>query len=232
MSPQPAVVTPTYNEAENIEPFVRRVFQAVPHATLWLVDDGSPDGTADIASGLDGRWGPVRVIRRSGKLGLGSAYRAGFAATLEAGHDPICQMDADLSHDPADLPRLIAAPTDLALGSRYVPGGGTRNWPLSRKLISRGGGLYARLWLGLPYRDPTGGFKCWRADCLRAVDMSQVRSEGYVFQVEATYRAHKRGFVIQELPIVFTEREAGDSKMNPAIAREAAWRVPALRWRR
>lgn len=232
MDPRPAVVTPTYNEAENIERFARAVFAALPGVTLFVVDDGSPDGTADLVAALDGGPGAVHVIRRAGKQGLASAYRAGMGAALDAGFDPIFQMDADLSHDPADLPRLAAAGADLALGSRYVAGGGTRNWPRSRKLISRAGGTYARLVLGLPVRDPTGGFKCWRAECLRAIDLMDVGSEGYVFQVETTWRALKRGFSVVEVPIVFTERAAGASKMSAAIAREAAWRVPALRLRR
>ena len=232
MSATPAVVTPTYNEAENIEIFARRVFEALPDATLFVVDDGSPDGTADLVEALDGVLGSVRVLRREGKQGLASAYKLGMGTALEAGHDPILQMDADLSHDPADLPRLAAAKADLAIGSRYVPGGGTRNWPLSRKLISRCGGIYARAMLGMPYRDPTGGFKCWRAACLEAVQLQEVGSEGYVFQIETTWRAYRRGFSIVEVPIVFTERIAGASKMNAGIAREAAWRVPALRLRR
>jgi len=228
----PAVVTPTYNEAENIEHFARRVFEALPEATLIVVDDGSPDGTAELVEALDGELGCVRVIRREGKQGLASAYKAGLSAALEAGHDPIFQMDADLSHDPADLPRLAATQADLVIGSRYVPGGGTRNWPLSRKLISRCGGFYARTVLGMPFRDLTGGFKCWRAACLRDIELQDVRSEGYVFQVETTWVAFQRGFVIMEVPIIFTERELGASKMSAGIAREAAWRVPALRLRR
>ncbi len=232
MSPTPAVVTPTYNEAENIETFAKRVFEALPDATLFVVDDGSPDGTADMVGALDGVLGRVRVLRREGKQGLASAYKLGMSTALEAGHDPILQMDADLSHDPADLPRLAAANADLAIGSRYVPGGGTRNWPLSRKLISRCGGIYARAVLGMPYRDPTGGFKCWRAACLEAVRLQEVGSEGYVFQIETTWRAYRRGFSIVEVPIVFTERVAGASKMNAGIAREAAWRVPSLRLQR
>ncbi len=232
MPATPAVVTPTYNEAENIEAFARRVFEALPEATLFVVDDGSPDGTGDMAEALDGVLGSVRVLRREGKQGLASAYKLGMGTALEAGHDPIFQMDADLSHDPADLPRLQAGHGDLAIGSRYVLGGGTRNWPLSRKLISRCGGFYARAVLGFPYRDPTGGFKCWRARCLQAIDLQEVGSEGYVFQVETTWRAYKRGFAIVEVPIVFTERAAGASKMSAGIAREAGWRIPALRFQR
>jgi len=231
MTSRPAVVTPTYDEAENIETFARRVFEALPGATLIVVDDGSPDGTADLAQALDGQGGAVRVLRRAGKQGLASAYRAGMGLALDEGFDPIFQMDADLSHDPADLPRLLDARSDLALGSRYVTGGGTRNWPLSRRVISRGGSAYARLWLGMPYRDLTGGFKRWSAACLRGIDLQDVGSEGYVFQVETTFRAWKRGWSIAEVPIVFTERAAGASKMSAAIAREAAWRVPALRLR-
>ncbi len=232
MPPTPAVVTPTYNEAENIETFAQRVFEALPSATLFVVDDGSPDGTADMVEALDGKLGNVRVLRREGKQGLASAYKLGLGTAVEAGHDPVLQMDADLSHDPADLSKLCDARADLAIGSRYVPGGGTRNWPMSRKLISRCGGFYARLVLGMPYRDPTGGFKCWRAACLREIELEEVGSEGYVFQIETTWRAYQRGFSIVEVPIVFTERIAGSSKMNAGIAREAAWRVPALRLRR
>lgn len=228
---KPAIVIPTYNETANLEALVTRVRAALPDAHLLVVDDASPDGTGDLAAALGERLGGIQLHRRAGKLGLGSAYREGFALALAGGFDPIFQMDADLSHDPADLPRLAALGVDLALGSRYVEGGGTRNWPLRRRLLSRGGTTYARLWLGMPYRDLTGGFKCWRAACLAAIDLGTVRSEGYVFQVETTWRAHLRGFRVGEIPIVFTEREGGVSKMSGRIATEAAWRVPALRFR-
>lgn len=235
----PALVTPTYNERDNLEHLVLQVREALPETTLYVVDDGSPDGTGQLAEQLGERLSGIHVIHREGKLGLGSAYREGFARALADGHDPIFQMDADLSHDPRDLPRLLAlcAPqgtdsgADLALGSRYVPGGGTRNWPLRRRILSRAGTAYARLLLDLPYRDLTGGFKCWRARCLQGIDLSTVRSEGYVFQVETTLRAFRRGFHIRELPIIFTERSTGRSKMSTRIACEAAWRVPALRLR-
>ena len=225
----PGVVVPTYDEAENLETLIRGIRAAVPDAHVVVVDDASPDGTGAIAESLNDALGNITVLHRSGKAGLGAAYRAGFAKALELGLDPICQMDADLSHDTADLPRLIAAPGALRLGSRYVPGGGTRNWPLIRRLISRGGTFYARFWLGLPYKDLTGGFKCWSAEALQAIALQTVGSEGYVFQIETTWRAASLGFEISEVPIVFTERIAGQSKMNSRIAREAVWRVPLLR---
>lgn len=227
---KPVVVTPTYNESANLENLVIRVRQALPDAQVVVVDDASPDGTGRLAEDLDRRMGGIHVIHRAGKLGLGSAYREGFGLALAEGFDPIFQMDADLSHDPADLPRLLAQDADLVLGTRYMKGGGTRNWPLQRKIISRGGTTWARAWLGLPYRDLTGGFKCWRAATLRAIDLPRVRSEGYVFQVETTWRACQAGFRVVEAPIIFTERLAGVSKMNPRIAVEAAWRVPVLRF--
>ena len=223
------VVVPTYDEAANIEALIRGIRTSVPDAHVVVVDDGSPDGTGRLAEALNEQLGGITVLHRTEKAGLGAAYRAGFAKALEMGLDPICQMDADLSHDTADLPRLIEAPGSVRLGSRYVPGGGTRNWPWLRRFISRGGTLYARIWLGLPHRDLTGGFKCWSADALRAIDIETVGSEGYVFQIETTWRASCLGFEISEVPIVFTERIAGESKMNSRIAREAVWRVPLLR---
>lgn len=223
-----AVVTPTYNERENLPSFVERVRKAMPGIEIIVVDDASPDGSGELAEDLGRAHGGVQVIHRAAKLGLGSAYREGFSLALSQGFDPIFQMDADLSHDPSDLPRLEAAGVELALGSRYVQGGGTSGWPLRRKIISRSGSLYARTVLGLPYRDLTGGFKCWRARCLDAIGIRELKSEGYIFQVETTLRAHQRGFEIREVPILFTERAMGVSKMNPRIALEAAWRVPAL----
>jgi dolichol-phosphate mannosyltransferase len=226
-----AVVTPTWNERENLPVLVERVLAVLPDATVVVVDDGSPDGTAELARGLGHGSRRVEVLERSGKTGLGSAYRAGLTFALERGFDPIFQMDADLSHDPVDCLRLAGAGSDLALGSRYVPGGSTRGWPAARLLLSKVGSVYARGILGLPYRDLTGGFKCWRAACLHAVDPASVRSEGYVFQVETTLRAHRMGFFVREIPIVFSERAHGASKLSPVIALEAAWRVPVLRVR-
>lgn len=223
------VVTPTYNERDNVETLIRGLRAAAPGIEVLIVDDGSPDGTADLARTLGESLGGVRVLQRPGKAGLASAYVDGFRAALAAGAERVVQMDADLSHDPADVPRLMEAGADLALGSRYVSGGGTRNWPLHRRALSRFGSAYARACLGLPYSDLTGGFKCWDGALLGRILEDPVRSEGYVFQVEMTLRAHRLGATIREVPIVFTERRAGASKMNMAIALEAATRVPALR---
>lgn len=221
-----AVVVPTYNEAENVAALVEGVRRHLPDARVLVVDDASPDGTADVAAraGAD-------VLRRVGPRGLGPAYRDGFARALADGFDPILQMDADLSHDPADLPRLVdaLADADLALGSRWVDGGGTVAWGLGRRVLSRFGSGYARAWLGMPHRDLTGGFKAWRAATLEALNPATLRADGYAFQVEATWRAHRLGARIVEVPIVFTERRAGASKMSGRIALEAAWRVPGLR---
>ncbi len=220
------VVVPTYNEAANIAAMVHAVRSHAPDLTVLVVDDESPDGTADLACAAG-----AEVLRRSGPRGLGHAYRAGFAAALAGGYDPIFQMDADLSHDPADLPRLAEALSgaDLVLGSRWVAGGGTVAWGAGRQALSRLGSAYARLCLGLPYRDLTGGFKGWRASALKEANIGQSRSGGYAFQVEATWRAHAQAARIVEAPIVFTERRAGASKMSRRIVLEAAWRVPALR---
>ncbi len=227
----PALVVPTYNEGENLPLLITKLRSTMPDMTVFIVDDASPDGTGQIAEDLANSLGSIHVLHRSAKRGLGSAYREGFNLALEAGHDPLFQMDADLSHDPAVLPAMLELDADLVLGSRYVPGGGTQNWPLSRRLISRLGCTWARIWLDLPYRDLTGGFKCWRASCLRALDLSGMASEGYVFQVETTWRAHQLGFSIVQTPITFVERTMGRSKMNFLIAAEAAWRVPSLRFR-
>ncbi|MDP2317109.1 MAG: polyprenol monophosphomannose synthase [Pseudomonadota bacterium] len=221
-----AVVVPTYNEAENIGPLVRALRDALPGVHVLVVDDASPDGTAAAAEAAD-----AVVLRRVGPRGLGPAYRDGFARVLAEGFDPIVQMDADLSHDPADLPRLLAAlaGADLVLGSRWVEGGGTVAWGLGRRALSRFGSTYARGWLGVPHRDLTGGFKAWRAGTLAKVNPATLHADGYAFQVEATWRAHQLGARIVEVPIVFTERRAGASKMSWGIAVEAAWRVPGLR---
>lgn len=218
-----AVVIPTYREAGNVARVVAAVRGALPGAVILVVDDASDDGTADLAEAAG-----AEVLRREGARGLGPAYRAGFARALDRGWDPVFQMDADLSHDPDDLPRLDLD-ADLVLGSRWVPGGGTRNWGLGRRLLSRFGSAYARAWLDLPFRDLTGGFKRWRAELLRRVDPASLVSDGYAFQVEATLRAARVGARIVEVPIVFTERTAGASKMSAAIALEAALRVPRLR---
>lgn len=220
------VVVPTRNEAASIRALVAQVRAAVPGARILVVDDRSPDGTAALA-----REAGAEVLERDGPRGLGRAYRDGFAHALAAGWDPIVQMDADLSHDPADVPRLVAAleRADLVLGSRWTAGGGTVDWSLGRRVLSRFGSLYARAWLGLGVRDATGGFKAWRAATLAGIDPATLRAEGYAFQVEATWRAVQRGARVVEVPIVFTERRAGASKMSARIALEAAWRVPGLR---
>jgi dolichol-phosphate mannosyltransferase len=232
------LILPTYNEAENIEAVVRASLDRLeeaggPHAVL-IVDDNSPDGTGEIADRLARELDPVRVLHRPAKQGLGRAYLAGFEVALDEGAELVLEMDSDFSHDPADLPRLIAAAgaADLVLGSRYVPGGGVVNWGFMRRALSRGGSAYARILLGLPVRDLTGGFKCFNARVLRSIDLTGVHADGYGFQIEMTYRAVKAGFTVTEVPILFRERRVGQSKMTPRIALEAVWKVPALRLRR
>jgi dolichol-phosphate mannosyltransferase len=232
------LILPTYNEAENVEAVVRAALDrlattGLPH-TVLVVDDSSPDGTGRIADRLAEQLEQVRVLHRPGKQGLGRAYLDGFAMALENGADLIMEMDADLSHDPADLPRLIAAAgaADLVIGSRYVPGGGVANWGFVRRALSWGGCAYARLLLGVPVRDLTGGFKCFNRRVLEALDLSRVHADGYGFQVELTYRAVQAGFTVTEVPILFRERRVGQSKMTVRIALEAVWKVPALRLRR
>ncbi|HEX8689720.1 MAG TPA: polyprenol monophosphomannose synthase [Solirubrobacterales bacterium] len=227
----PWLVLPTYNEAANIEAFVAAARAKLPGtARVLIVDDNSPDGTGEIAERL-AREESVEVLHRPRKEGLGPAYVAGFRRALAAGAGLVLEMDADFSHDPAYLPRLLeaSAHADLVLGSRYVDGGGVSEWTAVRRAISRGGSVYARLVLGLDVRDVTGGFKCFRREVLEAIDLDAVRSRGYAFQVELTYRAVCLGFDVVEVPIVFRDRRAGKSKMGLAIAAEAAWRVPALR---
>jgi dolichol-phosphate mannosyltransferase len=231
------LILPTYNEADNLEPLVRAVLPqldgtALPH-TILVVDDGSPDGTGEIADRLAADLSPVRVLHRARKQGLGRAYLAGFELALDAGADLVMEMDADFSHDPRDVPRLIAAAgaADLVLGSRYVPGGGVENWGLRRRLLSRGGCAYARVLLGIPVRDLTGGFKCFNRRVLEAIDLADVRADGYAFQIELTYRAVRAGFRVAEVPILFRERRDGASKMTARVTLEAVWKVPALRLR-
>lgn len=221
-------VTPTWNEADNLPALVRGLRRAWPGVRVLVVDDASPDGTAECARALD-QSGDVQVLERPRKLGLASAYVAGFQQALAWGADRVVQLDADLSHDPADLPRLVRVDAGLVLGSRYVPGGGVRRWPLRRRVLSRFGSWYASAWLGGAVRDWTGGFKCWEAGLLAQVLTRQVRAEGYAFQVELTLRALRAGARVVEVPITFTERREGRSKMSPRIAVEAAWVVPALR---
>jgi dolichol-phosphate mannosyltransferase len=223
------LILPTYDEAASLAGVVEgaRAALAGEDLRVLVVDDASPDGTGALAHALG-----AEVVHRERKLGLGSAYVAGFARALAEDAELVCQMDADGSHDPADLPRLVAlarAGADLALGSRYVPGGGVAGWHRARRAISRAGCLYARTVLRVPVRDLTGGLKTWRAGALRAIEPSSVRSQGYAFQVELTYRALRRGLRVVETPITFRERAAGRSKMTARIALEAAWLVPALR---
>ena len=230
------LIIPTYNEAENVAGIVEaagsQLAQAAPAGFRVLsVDDNSPDGTGAIAQELADRHDWVEALHRPGKAGLGQAYIAGFAHAMANGADLLIEMDADFSHDPRYLPSLIAAArdADLVLGSRYVAGGGVRDWGLLRRMISRGGGTYARLILGVPVRDLTGGFKCIRRAVLEAIDLPSVRAEGYVFQIEVTYRAILAGFRVREIPIVFTDRTAGSSKMSSQIALEAMLLVPVMK---
>lgn len=236
MTPRTWVVIPTYNEAVNVERIVRatgsELDRVCPHDyRILVVDDQSPDGTGAIADRLGEELGTVEVLHRAAKTGLGHAYLAGFSYALERGAEFLCEMDADFSHDPRYLAGLLDAITDadLVLGSRYVKGGGVRDWGLARRIISRGGGLYARLILGVDVRDLTGGFKCIRRQVLETIDLPSVRAEGYVFQIEVTYRAVLAGFRVKEIPIVFHDRRAGSSKMSTRIALEAIWLVPRLR---
>jgi dolichol-phosphate mannosyltransferase len=235
--PSAWLILPTYNEAQNLEPMVQAVLPRLAHggatATLLVVDDASPDGTGRIADRLAGDLPEVQVLHRTSKDGLGRAYLAGFQRALDGGADLILQMDCDFSHDPADIPRLMdaAGAADVVLGSRYVPGGGVENWALRRRIQSRGGCAYARLILGVPVRDLTGGFKCWNRRALEAIDFDGVDAHGYGFQIEMTYRAVKAGLTVTEVPIVFRERREGQSKMTAWITLEAVWMVPALRLR-
>ena len=231
------LILPTYNEADNLENMVRsalpRLAEAAPEHRILVVDDNSPDGTGDIADRLAAELPEVEVLHRPGKQGLGRAYLAGFARALEGGADLMMEMDCDFSHDPADLPRLIRAAddADLVLGSRYVPGGGVERWGLVRRALSRWGSLYAQILLGLPVRDLTGGFKCFRRQVLERLDLDGIAADGYGFQIEVTYRAVQAGFRVVEVPIVFRDRRVGQSKMSARIALEAVWKVPALRVR-
>jgi dolichol-phosphate mannosyltransferase len=236
MPPAVWIIVPTYDEAASIERLLRGVAAVLAEAApsdhrILVVDDGSPDGTAAIARRVGEELGVVELLERRTKGGLGQAYLAGFAHALAAGAQLVCEMDADLSHDPRHLPALLEAAerADVVLGSRYVPGGGVTDWGLVRRLISRGGCIYARAILGLPQRDLTGGFKVLHRRVLEAIELGSVRSQGYVFQIEITYRAVLAGFRVEEVPIVFRERDAGTSKMSARIALEAMWRVPGLR---
>jgi dolichol-phosphate mannosyltransferase len=224
---QVLVVIPTYNERENLGPIVARLHGALPEAHALVVDDGSPDGTGQLADEMAAADERVHVMHRTEKAGLGAAYVAGFGWALDRDYGVIVEMDADGSHAPEDLPRLLDALTDadLALGSRYVPGGRVVNWPKYRELISRGGGLYSRIALGAKIRDITGGFKAFRREVLEKINIASVASQGYCFQIDLTWRTIEAGFEVVEVPITFTERAVGESKMSGSIVREALWRV-------
>jgi dolichol-phosphate mannosyltransferase len=239
MSGEPWLILPTYNEAENVEQVTQASAEVLSRAAsegfhVLVVDDGSPDGTGEIADRLAAEHGWLEVLHRSTKNGIGPAYLAGFRHALERGAGFVMEMDSDFSHDPADLARLleaVQAGADLALGSRYVPGGGVSDWGLMRRLVSEGGSAYARIVLGLQVRDLTGGFKCFRREVLEAIHFEGVRSRGYAFQVELTYRAVRAGFRVVEVPITFRDRQRGKSKMSWRIAAEAMVLVPKLRFR-
>jgi len=238
MPGEPWLILPTYNEAANVEAILTAAGDVLAAAApegfrVLVVDDGSPDGTGRLADAMAERHDWVQVLHRTEKGGIGPAYLAGFAHALEHGAGYVMEMDSDFSHDPADLARLLAVArndADLVLGSRYVPGGEVRDWGLLRRFISEGGSTYARLVLGLKVRDLTGGFKCFRSEVLEAIHFDEVRSRGYAFQVELTYRAIQAGFRVAEVPIVFRDREMGQSKMSWRIAAEAMWLVPLLRF--
>ena len=225
------IVTPTYNERKNIRELVSTLFELNPDFHILVVDDSSPDGTAEIVEELQADCANLHLLSRNEKTGLGSAYIAGFNYALERDYEAIVQMDADMSHDPKDVPLLIEAieNADLAIGSRYISGINVVNWPLQRLIISYGANIYTRLVTRLPVRDATGGFKCWRREALEAINLDGVRSQGYSFQIEMTYRAWLKGFRITEIPIIFVDRTVGESKMTRSIMLEAAVMIPRLR---
>jgi dolichol-phosphate mannosyltransferase len=227
------ICLPTYNERDNLRPMVEALRRVLREGDrILVIDDDSPDGTGRLADELAEELGFVDVLHRPAKTGLGPAYLAGFRRALADGAELVLEMDCDFSHDPADVPRLIARAedgADLVLGSRYVPGGGVRNWGLVRRAISRGASLYTALFLHMGVKDPTGGFKCFRRRVLERLDLDAITSRGYAFQIETTYRAKRAGFDVVEVPITFADREAGQSKMSRSIVLEAVWRVPLLR---
>ena len=228
--PRATVCLPTYNERDNIEPMLHALGDK--DVRVLVIDDDSPDGTGELADRLAAELDYVDVLHRKRKEGLGPAYLAGFRRALADGAELVLELDCDFSHDPADVPRLIAAAEDgahLVLGSRYVKGGAVRNWGLLRRLVSSGGSLYARVVLGVNVKDLTGGFKCFRREVLETIDLDSIHSKGYAFQIETTYRALRAGFRVVEIPITFADREVGGSKMSKAIVAEAIWKVPRLR---
>jgi dolichol-phosphate mannosyltransferase len=229
---QALICLPTYQERENLGPMVEAILGAVPDVDVLVIDDNSPDGTGRLADELAANEPRVHVLHRQGKEGLGKAYLAGFAWALQRGYGLVLEMDCDFSHDPRYLPGMMAAAGahDLVLGSRYVPGGGTVNWGVLRKIISQGGSLYARTILGLSVRDLTGGFKCFRREVLEAIDLPTVECTGYAFQIELTWRAVRRGFRVREVPITFVDRRVGHSKMSRRIVLEAIRKVWSIRF--
>ena len=233
--PRAVLCLPTYNERENLEPMIQALGQVLDTAQdrVLVIDDASPDGTGEIADRLAAELPWVSVLHRPAKEGIGPAYIAGLRWALGEDAELVLEMDCDFSHSPADVPRLIsaAADADLVLGSRYVPGGGTENWGLMRRFVSRGGCLYAQILLGMRVRDLTGGFKCFRRAALETIDLDALSAHGYAFQIEATYRVRRAGLRVVEIPITFVERRAGASKMTGAIVAEAIWKVPLLRLR-
>ncbi|HSF61016.1 MAG TPA: polyprenol monophosphomannose synthase [Gaiellaceae bacterium] len=233
--PRAVLCLPTYNERENLEPMIRALGEVLDteQDRVLVIDDGSPDGTGRIADALAAELPWVSVVHREHKEGIGPAYIVGFRWALAEGAQLVLEMDCDFSHSPADVPRLIDASADaeLVLGSRYVPGGGTQNWGLVRRFVSRGGCLYAQILLGLRVRDLTGGFKCFQRKALEAIDLDALSAHGYAFQIETTYRVRRAGLRVREVPIIFVERRAGASKMTGSIVTEAIWKVPLLRLR-
>lgn len=215
------VVIPTYDERDNVTPMSEAVLQQGEDFEILFVDDGSPDGTGDVIDSLVKENPRIHVLHRQKKEGLGRAYVAGFLHALELGAQKIVQMDCDFSHNPKDLPRLVESDGDLVIGSRYVKGGSTPGWPFKRRLISRAGGIFIRTVTGMPIKDPTGGFKCWKREVLESLDLNSVQSAGYSFQLEMNHRTWKKGFTIKELPIAFTDRVQGYSKITPGIAVES-----------
>jgi dolichol-phosphate mannosyltransferase len=232
--PRITVCLPTYNERENLERMLKALREVLPpHGRVLVIDDASPDGTGELADRLAGEIANVSVLHRKRKEGLGPAYVAGFRRALADGAELVLEIDCDFSHDPNDVPHLLAAAenADLVLGSRYVEGGGVRNWGFARRAISAGGSAYARIILGTPLRDLTGGFKCYRRAVLETIPLERISARGYAFQIETTYRTQRAGFRVVEVPITFADREVGHSKMSKAIVLEAVWRVPLLRLR-
>ncbi len=225
------VVIPTYNEAENIEEIIKKSLSVSPNVEILVVDDGSPDGTGDIVDKISKENPRVHLLRRPGKMGLGSAYVTGFKYALENGYEWVIEMDADFSHDPKDIPRFLelAKENDLVIGSRYTNGISVVNWPIKRLLLSYFANVYARIVTGVPIKDFTGGFKCFKRRVLEAIDLDGIMSDGYAFQIEMNYHAWKKGFKVKEMPIIFVERRAGKSKMSKRIIWEALWLVWKLR---